>query len=77
MTWRRPVLLLQSLVVHVSFDHADLGDLDFFVSSIPSGPYTLTASSYIGFSESRGEGFDKDITFKAECSKVSHSLNNI
>jgi hypothetical protein len=42
----------------------------FLVSSIPSGSYTLSVFSCLGFSESQGEGFDGDIPLRAACSKV-------
>ena len=50
----------------MSFDHADLEGLVFLVSSIPSGFYTLSASSSTVFP-------DRDI--RVECSEVSHSLH--
>ena len=51
-----------------------LEDLVSLVSSIPSGSYNLSASSSSGVPEPRGEEFDGDIPFRAECSKVAHSL---
>ena len=52
-----------------------LEGLVFLVSSIPSGSYTLTASSSTEFPEPSGGGFDLDIPFRTEYSKVSHSLH--
>jgi hypothetical protein len=51
----------------------DLEDLAFLVSSIASGPYTFSVSSFTGFPEPLWEGIDGDIPFRVECSKVSHS----
>ena len=52
-----------------------LQGLDFLVSSIPSGSYNLSVSSPMEFPEPYEEGFDRDIMFRAECSKVLHSLH--
>lgn len=41
-----------------------------------SGSHTLPTSSSSGFPEPCREGIDGDIPFKAECSKLSHSLHN-
>ena len=49
----------------------------FLVSSIPSGSYNLSTSSSPGFPELWWEGFDGDIPFRTECSKVSHCLPNV
>lgn len=51
--------------------------LVFLVSSIPSDSYTLPASSSMRFPEFWGEGFDGDLPFRTERSKVSHSLCNV
>lgn len=61
----------------MSFAHVDLEDLDLLVSSIPSDYYTVSASYSVGFSDLRREGFDRDIPFMAERSKVCHSLLSI
>ena len=42
--------------------------------STPSGSYKLSTLTSARFSEPEREGFDGDIPFRAECSKVSHSL---
>lgn len=52
----------------MSFDHFDLDGLGFLVSSMTSGS---------GFPDPPGRGFDRDIPYRAECSKVSHSLHII
>lgn len=44
-----------SLCAHLSFAHLDLNGLEFLMSSIYSGSYTLTAFSYPGFPELWGE----------------------
>lgn len=51
----------------------DLEGLIFLVSFIFSGSYTFSASSSAKFPESYKEGFDGDIPFRVECSKVSLS----
>ena len=43
--------------------------LVFLVFSIPSGSYILLAFCSSGFLEHKGEGFDRDISFRAVCSK--------
>ena len=48
--------------------HVSLG------SSILSGSYNLSASSYIKFRELWGEVIDRDIPFRTKRSKASHSL---
>lgn len=49
------------------------------MSPLPSDSYNLSAS--VSFSiehpELWGEGFDEDITFMTECSKISYSLHII
>ena len=57
----------------------DLKGLVFNVSSIPSVSYILSVSTSAGFPDSRGDRFDGDISmaFRAECSKISHSLYNV
>ena len=47
------------------------------VSFIPSGSASLTASSVAGFPETCWEGFDGDIPFRTEFSKVSCSLHGL
>ena len=42
-------------------------NLVLLVSSIPSGSYTLSASSLVGFLELQGEGFDGDLQFPICC----------
>lgn len=44
----------------------------FLVSSVLTGFYTLSVSSSSVFPDPWLEGFDGDITFIAECSKLSH-----
>ena len=46
-----PCMLLQSLCVHMSFDHVDLDGLVFPGSSTPSASYTLPAFSSVEFPE--------------------------
>lgn len=42
---------------------------------VSSGSCTFSISSSAGFFKPGGEGFDGDILFKAECSKLSHPPN--
>jgi hypothetical protein len=60
----------------MSSDHVALVDLVFLVSSIPSGIYTLSTISSMEFPELCGEKFDRNIIFRAEFSKVFHSLDD-
>lgn len=57
------------------FDSADLEGVDSSVSSVPSGSYTLSVSSFAGLPESLAKGCDGDIPSTAECPKVSHCLH--
>ena len=50
-------------------------NLDSWVSSIPSGSYTLSTFSSSEFPEPKGEGFIGEIPFRAVCPKVSHFLH--
>jgi hypothetical protein len=50
----------------MSFDYVDLEGLVFLMSSIPSGSYTLSATSSAVLPELRGEEFDGDISFRVE-----------
>jgi hypothetical protein len=61
----------------MSFAHVGLEFLVFLVFFIPSGSDTLSAASSAWFPEPQEKGFDGDIPFRVECSKVSHSLHNI
>jgi hypothetical protein len=56
-----------------SFNYLDLEDLAFLLSSIPFGSYILSDSFLISFPDFWGEGFDEDILFRAECSKIPFS----
>lgn len=58
-------------------DHVGSEGLVFWVFSIPSRSYTASASSFSGFPELRGVGFDGDIPFRTVCSKISHPLHNV
>ena len=58
----------------MSFDPVDLDGLVF--KCLPSY-LALRLCSSVGFSEPQGEGLGKDITFRAECPKVSLSLHNV
>lgn len=53
----------QSLGAHESFTHIDLEVLVFLVSSVPS-------VSSLSLPKLCWEGFDGDISFKADCSKA-------
>ena len=55
--------------VSVNFNPVDVKGLDFLVSSISSGPYTLSAFSSTGCPEPWGKGFDGDIPDRTECCK--------
>ena len=57
----------------MSFDPVDLDGLVF--KCLPSY-LALRLCSSVGFSEPQGEGLGKDITFRAEHSLVSDSLNS-
>lgn len=70
------LLTVSVSVSSYGFAHVDLEELVFLVSIIRSGFYTLSAFSSMGFPELCGEGFARDTTLRAECSKVSHSLDN-
>ena len=52
---------------------ADLQGFASLVSSMTSGSGSLFASSFAGFPELWGEGFDGEILFRAECSLGYHS----
>lgn len=54
----------------MSFAYVDLEYLIFLVSYIPSGSCILSASPSPVFPELWGEGSDKNILSRAECSKV-------
>ena len=43
-------------------------------ATFTSDSFTLSASFTKEFLEPQGEEFDDDIPFRAECSKISHSL---
>lgn len=60
--------VLQSLWVHMSFDQ--LIQMELF-SWCPPFPLALTLFA-TGFSEPWGEGFNRDILFSTESSRVSH-----
>lgn len=65
-----------SLWVHTSFAHADLEGLVCLVSSILSGLYSF----HLLFHRvpwAWGEGFDRDIQFRTESSKLPHPLHII
>lgn len=47
------------------------------VSSVPSGSYSLSTSSSVGFPELLGDGFSEDILFKVEYPKVSQFSYNV
>lgn len=61
-------------VFPTSLTRVDLEGPVFLRSSIPSASYTLSTSSSTGFPEPWGEGFDGDISFRTQHSKVSLSL---
>lgn len=65
-----PVLAALVSVSSYELCSADLQSLDLLVSYIPSSSHT---SFFKGFLEPQKEGFDADIPFRAEYSKVSHS----
>lgn len=66
-----PIMLSQSLWVHMSISLLCLEDT---VSLVSPSPLTLK-SSPLTLLEHWGEGSDEDIPFKTECCKISHSLN--
>jgi hypothetical protein len=72
-----PVLAASVSVSSYEFFSRWLRDLVPLVFSIHSGFYALSASSSTGFPELRKEGFDGDVPFRSEWSKVSNSLNNV
>jgi hypothetical protein len=47
----------------------------FLESSIISGFYDLSALSSVKIVDHHGESFDKNILFRVNCSKGSHSLH--
>lgn len=49
----------------------------YFSALIHSGSFTLSSSSFTGFPEPPEEGFRGYISYRAECSKVSHSLHSV
>jgi hypothetical protein len=55
----------------MSFAHAYLEGLVFFLFPTPSGSYTLLAFSSAGFPDLCREELDGDILFRTECFKVS------
>ena len=57
----------------MSLAQVDLEDLVFLMSSIPADFYTITTSLSQSSLSPEGEGFDADIPFSVECSKVSHA----
>lgn len=67
-------LLLQSLLVHTNVNCFVLEVLVFWVSS---GPYLLSASFFLLFPKIWKEGFDGDLPFRDECSKVSHFEHSV
>lgn len=62
--------------VHTCIDHADLEELVLLVPSVLSGSYTLLRPRPQG-SLGPEEGFDGDILFRAEHSKVSCPLHTV
>ena len=52
-----------------------LEDTASLVSLILSGSYNLPASSSVELTGPQSEGFNEDITFRSECSKVSKVEN--
>lgn len=71
----RPCACCHSLWVLTLISLPFLYDASSLVSSIHSSFYTLSASFSTGFPEPRGDWFDRDTPFRAECLKVSHSLH--
>lgn len=59
--------------VHMCIGHVGIESFVFLMSFIPSGSYTLSASSSTGLPEPCGGGFDENIPVRAESSKVSQS----
>lgn len=68
-------MLPQSLWVHMCTDSVNWVVLVSLMSSVPSAPYSLSASSSTEFPHPQEEGFDGYILFRGEYSKVSHSLH--
>ena len=60
------------LRVHTCFDHVGFV---FLVSSVSSDSYILSPSSSTRLPESSGEEYNRDIPFRVERPKVSHSLH--
>lgn len=52
-----------------------LESLIFLVFSIPTGFYSQSDFSSAEFPDPWEEGFDRNIPFRTECSKVSHPLH--
>lgn len=79
--WSRPIqalcMLPPSLGVPMTFAYAELDALTFLVPSIPSNSYSLSISSSTESPEPCREGFDGEILFRAEYTKVSDSSRNI
>lgn len=61
----------------MSVEHADLEGIAILVSLIHSGSFTLYSPSFTGFPEPTEEGFKGYISYRAESSKVSHSLHSV
>ena len=59
--------------VHMCIGHVGIESFVFLMSFIPSGSYTLSASSATGRPEPCGGGFDGNLPVRAESSKVSYS----
>ena len=74
-TYTGSAMLLQSLWAYMWISPAVSRRSSFLVLSIPTGSYNHFVSSSADFNESWGTGFDGDISFITEFSKVLHSLN--
>ena len=76
MTYAEPVYAAHFLWVHIYLDFIDLEGL-VLVLSIFFVSYTHYAFTSLEFYEFWVKEFDGDILFKAECSKISQSLQQV
>lgn len=67
----------QTLWVCISVNPVKCWEETVFGAFLPTSSYSLFASSSIPFPDPWGEEFDGDISFRAEYSKVSHSLHYV
>lgn len=65
------------LWVHRWIGNIYLEGLVFFVCSVTFGSYIISASCSPGVTKNSGKVFDRDISFRTECPRVSHILLNV